>query len=264
MRDELGTSYGLKLAEGTNCPITFTLDENLDVTGHVGSAQSITADEAYTIVSDADSVTVKARSATAGIWAAQTLLQLIGPWTNSTVKLADVAFIPAVNIADAPRYQWRGVLVDPARSFYPLDEMKQMIDVMSAYKMNTLHLHLSEDEASASRSPMTGVRTAIRPTTRSSRSSPAPSATSPRGPATGPRHRTGAPATGRRASSSNWSPTPPITASHRARDRRSRTFLQPAARPCRAQHRQLQPEACGRRGHPRLHPVCAGQEQPRD
>lgn len=68
MRDELGTSYGLKLAEGTNCPITFTLDENLDVTGHVGSAQSITADEAYTIVSDADSVTVKARSATAGIW----------------------------------------------------------------------------------------------------------------------------------------------------------------------------------------------------
>lgn len=47
-------------------------------------------------------------------------------------------------------------------------------------------------------------------------------------------------------------------------DRRSRTFLQPAARPCRAQHRQLQPEACGRRGHPRLHPVCAGQEQPRD
>lgn len=104
MRDELGTSYGLKLAEGTNCPITFTLDENLDVTGHVGSAQSITADEAYTIVSDADSVTVKARSATAGIWAAQTLLQLIGPWTNSTVKLADVAFIPAVNIADAPRH----------------------------------------------------------------------------------------------------------------------------------------------------------------
>ena len=74
------------------------------------------------------------------------MLQLIGPWTNSTVKLADVAFIPAVNIADAPRYQWRGVLVDPARSFYPLDEMKQMIDVMSAYKMNTLHLHLSEDE----------------------------------------------------------------------------------------------------------------------
>lgn len=146
MRDELGTSYGLELAEGANCPITFTLDENLNVTGHVGSAQSITADEAYTIVSDADSVTVKARSATAGIWAAQTLLQLIGPWTNSTVKLADVAFIPAVNIADAPRYQWRGVLVDPARSFYPLDEMKQMIDVMSAYKMNTLHLHLSEDE----------------------------------------------------------------------------------------------------------------------
>ena len=46
------------------------------------------------------------------------MLQLIGPWTNSTVKLADVAFIPAVNIADAPRYQWRGVLVDPARSFY--------------------------------------------------------------------------------------------------------------------------------------------------
>ena len=176
--------------------------------------------------------------------------------------------IPAVNIADAPRYQWRGVLVDPARSFYPLDEMKQMIDVMSAYKMNTLHLHLSEDEGF--RVEITNDGRADGDTTdytqQVPRSSPAPSATSPRGPATGPRHRTGAPATGRRASSSNWYRRLRRRSRHRhrARDRRSRTFLQPAARPCRAQHRQLQPEACGRRGHPRLHPVCAGQEQPRD
>ena len=145
MRDELGTSYGLKLAEGTNCPITFTLDENLDVTGHVGSAQSITADEALTIVSDADSVTVKAQRHRGHMGGAD-VAAADRSVDELTVKLADVAFILTVNIADAPRYQWRGVLVDPARSFYPLDEMKQMIDVMSAYKMNTLHLHLSEDE----------------------------------------------------------------------------------------------------------------------
>ena len=265
MRDELGTSYGLKLAEGTNCPITFTLDENLDVTGHVGSAQSITADEAYTIVSDADSVTVKARSATAGIWAAQTLLQLIGPWTNSTVKLADVAFIPAVNIADAPRYQWRGVLVDPARSFYPLDEMKQMIDVMSAYKMNTLHLHLSEDEGF--RVEITNDGRADGDTTDYTQLAIKSGAISYQS-----------------AWTSNWSP---------AQDGRTgywtqSEFIELVA--YAADHGiaivpeidgpghsfsllhglaelntgNSNPKPAGRRGHPRLHPVCAGQEQPRD
>ncbi|MFC5220941.1 family 20 glycosylhydrolase [Bifidobacterium leontopitheci] len=146
LRDSLSGSYGLELADGKDCPITFTLDKTLDVSSHVSGEQSIQADESYTIDSDKDGVTVKSRTVTGGIWAAQTLLQLVGPWAGSPVKLASRASIPAATIADAPRYQWRGLLVDPARSFYPVDEVKQMIDTMSAYKINTLHLHLTDDE----------------------------------------------------------------------------------------------------------------------
>lgn len=146
MRDSLGESYGLKLPLGAECPVTFTLDTSLDIGDHVSDSRSVSVEESYTIASGRDGVSVKARSATAGIWAVQSLLQLVGPWTNSTVRLAGQASIPSVDIADAPRYQWRGMLLDPSRSFYPVDEVKSMIDVMSAYKMNTLHIHLTDDE----------------------------------------------------------------------------------------------------------------------
>ena len=147
LRESLGESYGLKLPIGdSKCAVSFELDKNLDVSDKVSGTQSISKDESYTITTSKSVISVKARSATAGIWASQSLIQLVGPWANSTVKLAAQASVPSVRIEDAPRYQWRGLLLDPARSFYTADEVKTMIDVMSAYKMNTLHIHLTDDE----------------------------------------------------------------------------------------------------------------------
>ncbi|MDY4678378.1 MAG: family 20 glycosylhydrolase [Bifidobacterium tsurumiense] len=51
-----------------------------------------------------------------------------------------------MTIQDKLRYEWRGLLLDSARSFYEVDEVKNLIDIMSSAKLNVLHMHLSEDE----------------------------------------------------------------------------------------------------------------------
>lgn len=55
-------------------------------------------------------------------------------------------YVPAVSIQDAPRFPWRGLLVDVGRHFEPVDEIERTLDGMAAVKMNVLHWHLSEDQ----------------------------------------------------------------------------------------------------------------------
>lgn len=54
--------------------------------------------------------------------------------------------IPAVRIADAPACAYRGVMLDVARHFYPLDFLKRQLDLLSYYKINTFHWHLTDDQ----------------------------------------------------------------------------------------------------------------------
>jgi hexosaminidase len=54
--------------------------------------------------------------------------------------------IPAVEIEDAPRFPYRGILLDVARWFYPPEFIKKVIDLIALYKLNTLHLHLTDDQ----------------------------------------------------------------------------------------------------------------------
>lgn len=68
----------------------------------------------------------------------QSLLALMHQGGNSA--------IPMLAIEDAPRYQYRGVMVDVARNFHSKETILKTIDQMSAYKLNKMHLHLSDDE----------------------------------------------------------------------------------------------------------------------
>lgn len=54
--------------------------------------------------------------------------------------------LPAVTIKDQPRYGWRGFMLDSARHFQSVDEVKRLIDAMAAYKLNVLHWHLTDDQ----------------------------------------------------------------------------------------------------------------------
>jgi hexosaminidase len=104
--------------------------------------------EGYSLASDLDSVVITAATGAGLFHGVQTFRQLLpfgidghqsaiqmGPWT-----------IPPVRISDAPSYAWRGSMLDVARHFFTPDEVKQYIDILALYKLNTLHLHLGDDQ----------------------------------------------------------------------------------------------------------------------
>ena len=54
--------------------------------------------------------------------------------------------IPAVQIEDSPRFEWRGFMLDASRHFWNKDEVKHVLDLMSLYKLNKFHWHLTDDQ----------------------------------------------------------------------------------------------------------------------
>ena len=73
----------------------------------------------------------------------ETLRQLLPAADGQRRPLA----VPAVDIVDAPRFPWRGLMVDVARNFQDKAEVMRLIELMAQYKLNRLHLHLTDDEA---------------------------------------------------------------------------------------------------------------------
>lgn len=73
-----------------------------------------------------------------GLWnGSRTLLQLIPP---------DTARVPAVHVVDGPRFEWRGAMLDVARHFFTVAEVRRFIDLLARFKLDRLHLHLSDDQ----------------------------------------------------------------------------------------------------------------------
>ena len=89
--------------------------------------------EAYTLHVSSDEISIGVSSQIGLLRAMQTLLQL-----------AKDGRIPAVDIEDAPTYAWRGVMIDLSRHLFPLADLKRQIDVAASFKLNRLHLHLTD------------------------------------------------------------------------------------------------------------------------
>lgn len=92
-------------------------------------------DEAYTLEVTTSAINIQALTPTGVIRAAQTLRQLAMEGNGS---------IPAVNITDWPAFKVRGWMQDVGRSFLSIDELKRQIDLLSAFKVNTFHWHLTD------------------------------------------------------------------------------------------------------------------------
>ncbi|WP_119394662.1 beta-N-acetylhexosaminidase [Salinibius halmophilus] len=92
--------------------------------------------ESYRLVID-DAITISAADDTGLLYGAQTLQQIVLQYGTSLPKTA---------FTDAPRYSWRGSMIDVARSFYPIDYLYAHVDRMAMFKLNKLHLHLSDDQ----------------------------------------------------------------------------------------------------------------------
>jgi hexosaminidase len=97
-------------------------------------------DEGYELSITTDSIHLIANCPAGLFYGVQTLRQLIPVDPSPPVRL------PAVSIRDNPRFVWRGAMLDVARHFFGVEEVKRYIDLISHYKMNRLHLHLTDDQ----------------------------------------------------------------------------------------------------------------------
>ena len=113
------------------------------ITIHTGgpsaAIQQVADDESYKLQVTPTGITLDAPTPLGTMHGLQTLLQLI--------ELTPTGFsIPAVTIDDAPRFPWRGLMVDSGRHFISLDVLYRTLDGMEATKLNVFHWHLSEDQ----------------------------------------------------------------------------------------------------------------------
>ena len=104
--------------------------------------------EAYQLDVTAEQIVAKASTTDGLFYAAQSLLQLLPPDVERTYLLGQVPewSIPAVKIDDEPRFAYRGIHLDPCRHFLPAEDVKRQIEMLSTYKINYLHWHLTEDQ----------------------------------------------------------------------------------------------------------------------
>jgi len=110
---------------------------------------STLGNEGYELTVSADSVRILAASPAGLYYGTQTLRQLLPAGIESELRLGGRGMtwtVPAGQITDRPRFQWRGAMLDVARHFFTVDEVKQYIDVLAMYKMNMMHLHLGDDQ----------------------------------------------------------------------------------------------------------------------
>jgi len=101
--------------------------------------QEVGEDESYILDVSTASARLRASTPLGTMHGLQTFLQLVEVSPNGFA-------VPVVTIQDQPRFPWRGLMIDSARHFIPLDVIRRNIDGMEAVKMNVFHWHLSENQ----------------------------------------------------------------------------------------------------------------------
>ncbi|MDC9613459.1 family 20 glycosylhydrolase [Xenorhabdus khoisanae] len=97
------------------------------------------SDESYQLLIDSHGITLKAVTRFGALRGMETLLQLLQNDAKGT-------YLPLVNITDKPRFSWRGVMLDSARHFLPIESIKRQLEGMAAAKINVFHWHLTDDQ----------------------------------------------------------------------------------------------------------------------
>jgi hexosaminidase len=132
--DVAARTTGLRLREAAgkspSRAITFTID--------AGAPEG----EGYSLDVSNKGIVVRAREARGLFYGAVSLWQL----TTGSPRIETGISISAVKIEDAPRFAWRGLMLDVARHFLPPEGVKQLLDQMALHKLNTFHWHLTDDQ----------------------------------------------------------------------------------------------------------------------
>ncbi len=128
----LETASGVKTKSGK--ALSFVLNANL-------------APEQYVIDIQPKAAHVEASALNGFVYACETLKQMLPAAIYGSTVQADAGWVlPCAHIEDQPRFAYRGMHMDPSRHFWTIEETKRYLDVMTAYKLNRLHWHLTDDQ----------------------------------------------------------------------------------------------------------------------
>ena len=139
IRQELGAATGFALPEaaGPDCEgsvLRLGLDPALPAEG-------------YRLRVERDEITVEGGDPAGVFYGYQSLRQLLPPEIYRAAPVRDGGWAaPAITIQDAPRFRWRGAMLDVVRHFLPKREVLRFIDLLAVHRMNVLHLHLTDDQ----------------------------------------------------------------------------------------------------------------------
>lgn len=131
------TGYSIEVTDGDDAPIELIIDKSISDNT-----------QGYELSVNADKVRVVGASAEALFYGMQSFMQLLPAEIESSTLVRGVEWsAPSVEIVDAPRFEYRGIMFDVCRHFIPVESLKKQIDVLSLFKINYLHWHLTEDQA---------------------------------------------------------------------------------------------------------------------
>ena len=134
----MGFRLALVASDRPDDAISLSLDEALK--GKLG-------DEGYTLEVTARAIDLRAEGPAGLFYGIQTLRQLLPPDVYRDTPAKGVAWtVPCGRITDYPRFGWRGLLIDPARHFIPVGDVRKYIDAMALHKFNRLQMHLTDDQ----------------------------------------------------------------------------------------------------------------------
>ena len=142
LADALAPATGFRLAvSGAAGTATRVVSVRLD------PALARLGEEGYRLSVTPARITIRAFRPAGAFYAVQTLRQLLPPDNFRQAPVAGVSWtVPAVQIEDRPRFQWRGAHLDVSRSFMPKEFVKKYIDLLALHKLNRFHWHLTDDQ----------------------------------------------------------------------------------------------------------------------
>jgi hexosaminidase len=134
LRAQLSPATGLSLPPGEQARLRLRIDPELEAEGY-----RLTVDSAAAVLTGGSA---------AGVFrGAQTLRQLLGPDAFRRAPVAGAVWVlPQLVIEDAPRFAWRGFMLDVSRHFMPKDGVLRYLDLLAAHKLNVFHFHLTDDQ----------------------------------------------------------------------------------------------------------------------
>ncbi|MHC4741184.1 MAG: beta-N-acetylhexosaminidase, partial [Planctomycetota bacterium] len=134
------TGYRLEISEGR-------ASRNAIVLSIDGTLKKLLGDEGYKLEVSSKRIDISAAETAGLFYGIQTLRQLLPAEISGDEKVEGIEWtVPCVSIVDYPRFGWRGLLIDPARHFIPVEDFKRFVDAMAMHKLNRLQVHFTDSQ----------------------------------------------------------------------------------------------------------------------